>query len=267
MCVNTRFARVCSQMSNNREGLPVEELVNVEFELVQDRRDAGHENNASRRRGSRMRSGSNASSQGSPSSAASEESPKRNGRRSSNGPLASDESPKHHRKSSNGPRLNTWDVPEFLPGAMPRATAVQRALFEARSVKVFRSETEQTAIDDESYRKRLESEFVEKLQGDISKLCEMFPQLGFEIIQESYLTLNHDLQGTIQQLLLLSPPSSSTARTPPRSNDEKEFPVLTDSNGWQVTAPEIELVIHQVGSTPYLDKVVTKPTNSNSPEQ
>ena len=147
---------------------------------------------------------------------------------------------RRHPRKPAGPRLNTWDVPEFMPGAMPGATPVQRALFEERSVRVFKKSVEQEAADADESRKRAEAELAEKLENDLSTLHQLFPSMDLELIQESYLSFDSHLEATIHQLLSLSAGTTPKRQGPPKSDDETEFPVLT------ALKAEIELTIEEV---------------------
>ena len=140
-----------------------------------------------------------------------------------------DQSPTRHPRKSVQPKLNTWDVPEFLPGAMPSATAVQKALFEARSIKVFKSTVAHEHRADEAYKKRMEIEKDEKFKNDLKTLFHMFPKVDSILIQESYLSLENDMNATIQQLLTLCE-DMSPKKSPPRSDDETEFPPIGKIN-------------------------------------
>lgn len=144
---------------------------------------------------------------------------------------------KHRRKSrsNSSPPLNTWDVPEFMPGAQPGASAVEKALFEERSLKVFNNDLVMDKLDAEERHDREVAELGEKLEEDLSLLRQMFPETDLDILQESYLSLEGNLDATINQLLALSMTGDSVpARAPPPVSDDKAFPVLTDSEGWQV---------------------------------
>ena len=130
-------------------------------------------------------------------------------------------------------KLNTWDVPEFLPGALPRANSVQRAFFEERSKKVFEKNLFLEELDSEESKKKRESEDAVKLEQDIAKLREMFPSLDLNYIQESYLEMEGDIDGIVNRFLLVSESETFAVEQsirPPSSNDVKEFPSLTPSS-------------------------------------
>lgn len=149
--------------------------------------------------------------------------------------------PKRHPSKQVGPKLNTWDVPEFLPGAMPSATPVQKAYFEERSKKVYNNNLIMDQIEAEASLERRQQELAEKLESDMTHLRELFPMIELDTIQESYLLFEGDLNSTINQLLVLSQATGSGGATPsvarkvpPSSEDAREFPTLKDRDGWEV---------------------------------
>ena len=163
------------------------------------------------------------------------------------------------RRSSkpSGPRLNTWDVPEFMPGALPGASALEKAHFEARSKKVFQNDLIMDEIEAEASKERAELELAETLEADMITLRDLFPLLDVDLIQESYLECEYDVTATINQLLIVyqggeSSPSGPK-QGPPASDDGTAFPVLTTTDGWQVLPG---LTSNPVTSTQYRDKVV-----------
>jgi hypothetical protein len=159
---------------------------------------------------------------------------------------------KRHHSKSNGPRLNTWDVPEFLPGAQPGATAVQREYFQERSIKVFRNEQRMQKQEAEESSRRSNERMAVKLAQDIAHLHDLFPSLDIEVIQETYLLAENNLNNAINQLLVIAEGTStgntpkSQKKGPPSSEDEKEFPSLADKDGWEVVPSEIEMTIENV---------------------
>jgi len=175
---------------------------------------------------------------------------------------------KRHHSKSNGPRLNTWDVPEFLPGALPGASAVQREYFQERSIKVFRNEQRMQQHEERESMKRQSQKMAEKLADDIAKLKELFPFIEPDVIQETYLVAESNMNETVNQLLVLTEGASngntpmSEKRGPPSSEDEKEFPVLTDKDGWEVVHPEIELRIEDAEDSKnrYVDRLLSDKT-------
>jgi hypothetical protein len=133
---------------------------------------------------------------------------------------------------STGPKLNTWDIPEFLPGALPRANPVQRAFFEERSKKVFENNRVMDAIDAEESEARFDAEQVELIESHIKSLGELFPALDIELIQETYFGLECNYEEAVNQFLRLSPPdevNSGDWKGPPSSDDEREYPALKAS--------------------------------------
>jgi hypothetical protein len=132
---------------------------------------------------------------------------------------------------STGPKLNTWDVPEFLPGALPRANPVQRAFFEERSKKVFEKNLIIDKLESDESKKSRESEMGEKIESEMRKLREIFPTLELMIIQESYLEMECQLDPTITRLLALTDDMISPPRKgPPSCSDANEFPSISNTN-------------------------------------
>ena len=133
---------------------------------------------------------------------------------------------------SSGPKLNTWDVPEFLPGALPRANPVQRAFFEERSKKVFNNNRIMDAIDAQESRERREAEDIALLESHMKTLRELFPTVEIEVLQETYFALDGNIDAAINQLLVISQGASggtsspTEGKAPPSSDDEREFPSL-----------------------------------------
>lgn len=238
---------------------------------MQETRDLRHtrasSRGAERRRLSRQRSPSNASER----RGSNDESAHMSSRRSAS-PKSGAESPKSEmdeeelsrRRSgkSSGPKLNTWDIPEFLPGALPRATPVQRAFFEERSKKVFKNNLAMDEIEAEASRERFEAELAEKLEEDILALRELFPTLQVEVIQETYLAADGEMELTINQLLILAQGTGNTPRSQPRGppsvTDDKEFPTLMDKDGWQVLSPAIQMTIEETTEPKYKGSLVGK---------
>jgi hypothetical protein len=185
---------------------------------------------------------------------------------------ASASAKKRHHSRSHNPRLNTWDVPEFLPGAQPGATAVQREYFQDRSIKVFRKEQMLQKLDDQESETRKSEQFAEKLETDMTRLRELFPSVDIEVIQETYLIAEGDMNTVINQLLLISDGTTgielSEKPGPPSSDDEREFPVLTDKEGWEVVSPDIQLTIEETdniaSSGLYKDKLMEKANHANN---
>ena len=162
---------------------------------------------------------------------------------------------KRHPNKPSGPKLNTWDVPEFLPGALPRANPVQRAYFEERSKKVFKNNLIMDEIEAEASRERKAIESAEKMETDMASLTELFPTLDLVLIQETYLLMNGDMQSIISQLLLISESDSPLAekKGPPSSDDEREFPQLgghlkTIPSGIEMDIQEYDIPSFQEGS-------------------
>ena len=163
---------------------------------------------------------------------------------------------KRRNSKPSGPRLNTWDVPEFMPGALPGASALEKAHFEARSKKVFQNDLIMDEIEAEASKERAELELTETLEADMITLRDLFPLLDIDLIQESYLECEYDVTATINQLLIVSEGAESPSgpkQGPPASDDGTAFPVLTTADGWQVLPG---LTSNPVTSTQYRDKVV-----------
>lgn len=155
---------------------------------------------------------------------------------------------------SSGTKLNTWDVPEFLPGALPRANPEQRAFFEQRSKKVFQNNRIMDEIEAEESRERNDAEQVYLIENHFRNLKELFPMLDDSLIQETYLLMDCNLDQAISQLLLISEGLSGThstevvGRGPPSSDDEKEFPALKrdhSDESFEITMVEKEDVYYK----------------------
>lgn len=113
---------------------------------------------------------------------------------------------KHRRRSRTckGPRLNIWDVPEFLPGARPGASAVQKAYLEKRSVSVFKYDKSMDELEMLESDRRAEVMLSEQLETQLSTLADMFEEsVEFDIIQDIYLINNCEMDLTINQLIQL----------------------------------------------------------------
>jgi hypothetical protein len=184
-----------------------------------------------------------------------------------------DEEPeiKSRKKSSrsSGPKLNTWDVPEFLPGAMPSATAVQKAFFEERSKKVFSNNLIMDQIEAEAALERRNAEQAEKFEAGMQNLVELFPSVDVETIQESFLLFDGDLDATINQLLVISLDTRTDTnpkgekKGPPSSDDEKEFPTLPETNGWEVV--DMKMTIQESPYTGFKDRLLGNKHSSQTP--
>lgn len=127
-------------------------------------------------------------------------------------------------------RLNTWDVPEFLPGALPRANPVQRAFFEDRSKKVFEKDLILDKEQAEELEKERERSSSKKFETEIGNLVEIFPSLDVTLIQETYLELDCQVDETINRLIILSDAEVPSSIKPPSCGDDIEFPVLLHSD-------------------------------------
>lgn len=145
------------------------------------------------------------------------------------------------------PELNAWDVPEFLPGAQCNANPAERDEFETRCKEVWRAEQE---VENE-WRKEENKSRATRLAQNIETLIEMFPQLEASLIQNMYADCM-DMDVVVAKLIALTSscsvsssseeknPAVSECRptTPPPAkelfNTERDFPVLTTGEGWQV---------------------------------
>lgn len=138
--------------------------------------------------------------------------------------------------------MNLFDMPELMPGAEPSATPAQREEFEQRCRMLHRTEVSE------------ELEHVTNLRvaagSDVSssQLEVMFPALDPALVR----TLSSEAptpQHAIELLLALSaataePVAGAEAPVRPASppplnlcvEDHDKFPVLSDSNGWQVAS-------------------------------
>ena len=127
-------------------------------------------------------------------------------------------------------RLNTWDVPEFLPGALPRANPVQRAFFEDRSKKVFEKDLILDKLQSEELEKERERSRSKKFETEIQSLLEIFPSLDVTLVQETYLELDCQFDETINRLIILSHKDVPSSINPPSCEDDKAFPELFHSD-------------------------------------
>jgi len=138
---------------------------------------------------------------------------------------------RRYRKKINGPGgvVNIWDVPEFMPGAKPRADPKERDAFERRSIAVFREQelaNRQQAIEFELVEEERASS---KMSEDISDLFTLFPKLDSSLVQETYLHHRGDRVGAIEELLGLSGENQDELPRASKSLNMAEFPSLNGS--------------------------------------
>jgi len=134
---------------------------------------------------------------------------------------------KYTRKPS--PALNLSDIPELMPGAGPRASATQRSDFDRQCRMLYEQETQAEVVSKPS------SDADDVTSAD---LVAMFPTLDpvlVETLIKEALTPMH----AIETLLALTATQGETQEQDLSPHevlvgDHEKFPVLTDSQGWQV---------------------------------
>jgi len=154
--------------------------------------------------------------------------------------------PKVQSSRQHAPRVNTFDIPELLPGARPGANPAQREEFEERCRLLHReSEAEREAERAE----RLEASEAEAEAAAVAAsvaapavtdIEAMFPCLDGELVRAIYREAR-DHQEAIDTLLTLSADAADAgadaAALPPLDlgvEDHDKFPSLVDAGGWQV---------------------------------
>ena len=139
---------------------------------------------------------------------------------------------RRYRKKLNGPGgvVNIWDVPEFMPGAKPRADPKERDAFERRSIAVFR---EQELANREQ---TIEFEIVEeerataKMTDDIADLLAMFPKLESVVVRETYLQHRCNRAAATDELLVLAGLHEDDLPRATKSLNMSEFPRLSSQS-------------------------------------
>jgi len=127
--------------------------------------------------------------------------------------------------------LNLSDVPELMPGALPKATKAQQDKFEQRCRLLHREEVQEASFN-------LNTAFSDTAVAT-SNLEEMFPHLDATLIQ-SLQTEARTEREAIEVLLALSAavvqPDTITPSKPQSLGIENHltFPSLIDADGWQV---------------------------------
>ena len=116
------------------------------------------------------------------------------------------EARKRHRKLKKLEHVNTWDVPEFMRGAKPRAEPSEREAFERRSFAVYQAEQAARSAETVAYELERNIAYTRQFSDDISELALMFPDVEVAVVQELYLFADGDKNLTIEQLLSLSVP-------------------------------------------------------------
>lgn len=133
---------------------------------------------------------------------------------------------------ARAPALNTFDLVEHMPGAQSSATPAQRVEFEQRCQKLYREEVHEHGC--------AASRASARTHIAVSDMEAMFPSLDSALVHAlcaEAASPQHALN-TLLALSALSADPEPTARTIPRQDigvdDADEFPLLVDSDGWQV---------------------------------
>ncbi len=111
---------------------------------------------------------------------------------------------RQHRKSKKLEHVNTWDVPEFMRGAKPRADPSEREAFERHSFAVYQAENAARADETVAYEFERNIQFTQKFSADVAELQEMFPSLELAVIQEIYFNEDAKREKVVEQLLVLA---------------------------------------------------------------
>jgi len=137
---------------------------------------------------------------------------------------------------SKAPSLNSWDVPEAMPGAQPGASTVERAEFERRCKNVWR-ENQQWEHANE-VQKNQENNLDEcQDEGAVSELMMAFPGIDESVIREVYLSHNSNATKAAESLIVLGgqPLIQIRKKTePPKIESADMFPSLINPDGWEV---------------------------------
>lgn len=194
--------------------------------------------------------------------------------------FSGDESPKKRSRpggSGSGkklPHLNTFDVPEFMKGAQPGASAVQKAEFEDRCKLLWRKSQKEESQRIKEANRRAEW----NMEAAVKELMEMFPVVEEQLVRDTLLQHDCNTQSAATVLIVLSgacedqpPASSSTTRpkSPPRNvpkhDDLNEFPAMApprcDSKGWEVLPDFIKKEGDVAASSSWTDKAAGSPAD------
>lgn len=145
------------------------------------------------------------------------------------------------------PYINLSDVPELLPGARPSATPAQREEFEQQCKKLYMEEVQ-----------RGRAEAAAREEGAVASgagrgLEPMFPTLDGALVR-ALVAEAPSAQHAIETLLRLSASEAALASAEPSGEDGHDvslgahslcfedpsiFPVLVDSDGWQVASRQV----------------------------
>lgn len=148
-------------------------------------------------------------------------------------------------RSLSGPELNVDDVPESMPGAACRANPAEREFFEQRCKKLWNAEVQERNECEAAKSVCTQADAEEKLV----QMEKMFPNLDPELVRSLCREAAHP-EMAMETLLALSmmaadPTNEDAAagsaqaapKPPPKDiglDDEENFPVLGDRDGWQV---------------------------------
>lgn len=152
-------------------------------------------------------------------------------------------------------KLNTWDVPELLPGARCSANATQRDYFERRCDKVFQADRKEAAEHAEQRQWDLDCETTLAVEADVETLTAMFPQVDLTLLREIYLEAATMEEACAQLLILAGPPEPEPEEAEPLPlRDAASFPALGGAvdlpaevplpkdSPWRRPAPDKEVV-------------------------
>jgi hypothetical protein len=136
-----------------------------------------------------------------------------------------------HFSAKARPNLNTFDVPEMMPGSVPRANPAARYEFTERCKQ----------LHVEAQQEGPSAPVASHASGPVD-LVAAFPNLDATLVHAIVAdspTTQHALETLLALAGALSEPSGSVPRAapPPRdlgTCDLLLFPSLTDSDGWQV---------------------------------
>jgi len=138
---------------------------------------------------------------------------------------------------SKAPHLNSWDVPEAMPGAQHGASTVERAEFERRCKNVWQEQQHWEHANQIQKREQEDNADESHMEGAISELMMAFPNMDEPVIREVYLSNNYNAMKTAENLIVLGGQSLTQSRKqtePPQIESADMFPSLLTPDGWQV---------------------------------
>jgi len=138
---------------------------------------------------------------------------------------------------ARAPEVNTFDLVEQRRGARSSATPAQRAYFEQRCQNIYRD------VVQEEWHASAAAQEAREAAGSgttIEDLQAMFPSMDPSLVQSLYFEATSPQQA-LDTLIALSAsvaePVVPTDSIPPKEigvEDDDKFPLLVDSDGWQV---------------------------------